>query len=139
MLTALLKQLDILLRRAREEDRVSGAERLVREAECLLEERFATPVTVKEIAQELGVSYSSLHTSFVKLRGSTPKAYMQQLRVQHALTMLGNASLTLEAVAQLCGYHSASHLSRHVKSMTGRSPGTFRATANGQWQGRTYS
>jgi transcriptional regulator GlxA family with amidase domain len=53
-------------------------------------------------------------------------AYLQAIRVQHALGIIRNSNLSLETVAHACGYDSASHLSRHVKRVTGQSPGALR-------------
>jgi AraC-like DNA-binding protein len=126
MTALLLEQLDILLRRAREQVHLSEIERLVGEAERLLQRRSSGPVTIQQIAGELGVSSSSLRAQFVRLRGQTPSAHLQSVRVQHALALLRNSSAPLQAIAHACGYDSASHLSRHVKRATGTSPGALR-------------
>jgi AraC-like DNA-binding protein len=126
MLALLLDQLDILLRRAHEQTQLAETERLVREAERILQERCSRPITVGDVARELGVSPSFLRAQFVCLRGKTPSAHLQSVRVQHALALLRNSSAPLDAIAGACGYDSASHLSRHVKRATGMSPGALR-------------
>lgn len=126
MIDLLLGQLDIHLRRDQEARQLSESERVVREAECLMQERFAASVIIDAVAREVGVSPSSLRAHFAILRGCTPTAYLRYLRVQHALAMLRESTLTLDAIAPLCGCYSASHLSRCVKQETGRSPGSFR-------------
>ena len=129
MLAALLTQLDIRLLRAHERPHLSPAESLVRDAERLLEERFAGTVRIGDIARDIGVSPSVLRAHFARLRGRTPLAHLHAVRVRHALALLGASDLTLEAIATLCGYDSASHLSRHVKRATGRNPGALRGAA----------
>jgi len=126
LLALLLAQLDILLRREQEQRHLSDGERLVREAERIMEARSATSVTIGEIAGEVGVCPSSLRAQFARRRGRSPRSYLQALRVQRALALIRTSSLTLEEVSGLCGYDSASHLSRHVKRATGRSPGALR-------------
>ena len=127
MIDLLLSQLDILLRRSDEQAQLSEGERLVREAERLVQERSGRPVRIKEIARDVGVSPSFLRAHFVRHRGQTPMAYLQAVRVQHALALIRNSNAPLEAIAGACGYDSASHLSRHVKRATGKSPGALRA------------
>lgn len=122
----LLDELDVLLRRADEQAQLPERERLVQEAERLLEERSGSPVRIGEIAREVGVSPSFLRAQFVRLRGRTPMAHLQGVRIQHALALIRNSNVPLEAIAGACGYDSASHLSRHVKQATGKSPGTLR-------------
>jgi AraC-like DNA-binding protein len=125
MLTALLEQLAILLRRARQ-PAVPDAERLVRQAEGLLAQRFATPLTIGAVAAEVGASPSYLRAQFARLRGRSPLAQLHELRLRHALGLLRTSTLTLDVIADLCGYHSASHLSRHVKRRFGVPPGALR-------------
>lgn len=126
MLALLLAQLDILLRREQEQRRLSAGERLVREAERIMEERSAASITIGEIAGEVGVCPSSLRAQFARRRGRSPRSYLHALRVQRALALIRTSSLTLEEISGLCGYDSASHLSRHVKRATGTSPGALR-------------
>ncbi len=81
---------------------------------------------IADVAREIGISPSGLRSLFSRHRAGTPMAYLQAIRVQHALGIIRNSNLSLEAVAHACGYDSASHLSRHVKRVTGQSPGTLR-------------
>ena len=126
LLDLLAAQLDLLLRRAGEAQAVSAAERIVRRAEGLLNERLAAPLTIADIARDVGVSTSSLRAYFATLRGRSPLETLRGLRLQRALALIQDSSLTLEAVARLCGYHSASHLSRHIKQATAKRPGAYR-------------
>ncbi len=128
MLSHLLGQLAILLRRLNPPTAPSVAEMLVRQFEYVLEERFTGPVSISRLSREIGVSCSYLRAQFVRLRGQTPMQRLQQLRAQHALTVIQNSSESLEIIAETCGYASASHLSRHIKRATGKAPGEFRLT-----------
>jgi AraC-like DNA-binding protein/mannose-6-phosphate isomerase-like protein (cupin superfamily) len=124
--SAAMRQLDLLFRRAHQHETSSDAEQLVREAETLMAQRIGSTCTVLEVARELGVSPSSLREKFGRLRGQSPHAYLQQIRVNHALTLLRNSTQTLEAIATQSGFDSASHLSRTIKRATGHSPGHLR-------------
>ncbi len=126
MLALLAEQLDLLLDRVQEQHGLVPSERLVRAAEQMIEERFATSLMIKDIAEEVGVSCSYLRIQFVQLRGYPPMAYLQTVRVHRSIVLLRNSTLSLETIAGMCGYDSASHLSRMVKRATGSSPGTVR-------------
>ncbi|MEN9937613.1 MAG: hypothetical protein RLZZ387_4192 [Chloroflexota bacterium] len=126
MMAALLTQLDILLRRSHEQRQLPAGENLVRRVERILEERYNSSVTIAAIAQEVNVSPSHLRAQFVRLRRCTPMEYLQVVRVRTAVAMLQSTSLTLELIAGFCGYDSASHLSRHVKRVMGKTPGALR-------------
>lgn len=136
MIGLLLAQLDLLLRRAAASPPVEDAELTVRRAERLMDERCAG-ITVHDgedgatsaltgIAREVGVAPSTLRAYFAACRGISPRDCWQAIRVRRAVALLRTSTLTLEAVAHLCGYDSASHLSRHVKRATGDSPGALR-------------
>lgn len=128
MLDALSVQLNILIKRACHQQLcVDETEEIVRMAEHILQEQHATPLTIKQVASEIGVSPSHLREQFKRLRGTTPMHRLQELRLQQALWWLRNSNLTLESIASTCGYDSASHLSRHVKRATAKSPGKLRA------------
>lgn len=129
MVALLVSQLDLLLRRAYVEQERTPAERMVAEAQQIIEDRFRDSPTVAEIASEIGVSRSTLYAHFTRLRGQTPPDYLHAVRMRQALWLLRHSRLTLESVADHCGFHSASHLSRHVKSATGKSPGALRKSA----------
>ena len=133
MLEALSAQLLILLWRncinGRAVDCADNATNLVRRAESILNERYSSSITIEEVADEVGVSTSYLREQFRAIRGITPMSYLQQTRLRHALSWLRHSNRTLESVATACGYDSASHLSRHVKRATGKSPGAIRTLA----------
>jgi AraC-like DNA-binding protein len=126
MRSLLVEQLDLLLRRAQEQRDLSPNERLVRAAEQIIDERFVTALQIRDVAQELGVSPSHLRAQFIHWRDQTPMSHLQAVRARRAISLLHNSTLTLEAIASMCGYDSASHLSRMVKRSTGKSPGTLR-------------
>ncbi|MEO7719806.1 MAG: AraC family transcriptional regulator [Capsulimonas sp.] len=122
----LTAELDILLQRAREEQELTSGQRLVAEAMQLMEERYRLKITMGALAAEIGVSRSSLYSHFCQLRGQSPPDYLLGVRLRHALGLLHHSPMTLEAIADRSGFHSASHLSRHIKAATGASPGALR-------------
>jgi AraC-like DNA-binding protein len=126
MVKCLLDQLRILLERLSKQQNISEAERMVGQVERILEERFSSNPSIRSLAEEVGVGYSSLREYFSRLRGYSPKAYLKQVRVRRALELIRSSSLTLEEVAGVTGFDSASHLWRDVKGATGQTPGDFR-------------
>ncbi|MGW7686253.1 AraC family transcriptional regulator [Kribbella sp. NPDC054772] len=124
----LLAELDLRLRRAASPP-PTPTEQLVAQAEQLFEERFAAGLRVSEVAADLGISPSGLRAAFTRLRNTSPQAALQAVRLRHALAHIRNSTLPLQAVAELTGYHSVSHLSRHVKAATGQPPGAHRGAS----------
>lgn len=126
MIMALATRLDLLLHRAAVARQESPIDRAVTAARRLIEERYRGTVTVDALASEAGVSRSTLHAHFARIVGQSPIDYLQTIRLRHALGLLRHTTMTLETIADHCGFHSASHLSRHVKAATGSTPGALR-------------
>ncbi|MEO7718814.1 MAG: AraC family transcriptional regulator [Capsulimonas sp.] len=125
MLCLLYDQMNLLLSRENHETASSG-QAIVAAAEQIMETHYREKLTVGEIARRIGASPSSLHAHFARLRGQTPMDRLAKIRLRRALAQLHHTTLTLDSIASLCGYHSASHLSRRVKAVTGESPGRLR-------------
>ncbi|WP_172198577.1 helix-turn-helix transcriptional regulator [Saccharibacillus qingshengii] len=91
--------------------------------------RFAEPLTMQQVADELQVSVSHLRTLFLRYAGETPKQILSQLRLRQAERYLLYTDLTLHAIAGSCGYGDEFHFSRTFKKHKGFSPSTFRRNA----------
>jgi AraC-like DNA-binding protein len=126
----LLAELDLRLRRAASPP-PTPAEQLVAQAEQLFEEQFAAGLRIADVAAELGISPSGLRAAFTRLRSTSPQTALQAVRLRHALAHIRNSTLPLQAIAELTGYNSVSHLSRHVKAATGSPPGGLRTADDG--------
>lgn len=127
MTAALMTELDVTLRRHDPAAAPTAAERTLRAAERVVEEAYARPLSVGELAASVGVSTSTLRAHFASAAELAPLEFMRRVRLRHALGLLRTSDLSLSSVAARCGFDSASHLSRHVKAATGTSPGRLRA------------
>jgi AraC-like DNA-binding protein len=94
-----------------------------------IENHFTRPWDTAELAQNIGVSPGHLRDQFQRMYGQSPLEYGRHLRLQKAIALLASSNFTLDKIADLCGYHSPSHLSRHVRETTGQSPGALRPKA----------
>ena len=120
-----LTQLIILhIRRNQDRPPSSRKREWVRVAEAAWERDPA--LSVEEVARRAAVSVSALRKAFVEVRGHHPMEARNKRRVERAVRLLRQSTLKLEAVASMCGFDSASHLSRRVKEMMGSSPGQLR-------------
>jgi len=126
MIAHLLGQLGVTLQRTTTARAPTSAELLVQQFERELEDRFADPVSISTLCEKLGVSSSYMRAHFRRHRGVSPMQRIQQLRVRQAVASIRNSTQTLDAIAEHCGFSSASHLSRQVKRLTGKAPGAFR-------------
>lgn len=126
MLELLAEQLGHLLDRVSLETVLSRPAQIVVKAERVIEERCSQPLTILEVAKAVHTSDSTLRGYFQTVRGYSPREHLQQVRLGKAIGFLRTSTLKLDAVAELCGYDSASHLTRSVKKSTGQTPGQIR-------------
>jgi len=122
MLRALASQLEILLQRRSIERPTSERDHCLIEAERLLRLSVGAPVTLDEVAEHVGVSRSWLYQAFREAYGSSPHEYVSRLRLEKALALLRHSSHKMAFVAEECGYASGSHLTHHVRKVTGLCP-----------------
>lgn len=97
---------------------------LIRNAKILWEDHPL--LSVEEVAKRLGISVASLRQIFHLEAKMPPINFRNNLRTERATRLLSTSTMKLDAVAELCGFDSASHLSRHIKTATGHTPGKLR-------------
>lgn len=93
---------------------------------ALLHERPADAWTVEKLADEAGLSRSSLHERFLHLIGQPPMQYLTRWRMQVASALLRDTDATLLGVSQDVGYESEAAFSRAFKREVGLAPGAWR-------------
>jgi len=118
--------LSLLIERSRQNRPATATQQLVTHAESCWEDHPL--LSVEEMAKRFGVSVSGFRQAFHEERGCSPVERRMQLRTGRAVRWLQSTTLKLDAVAEMCGFHSASHLSRCIKAAEGRSPGALRTT-----------
>ncbi len=64
--------------------------------------------------------------AFAQTTGRTPHAYVMDRRLEAAKRLLRGSSLSIAAIAEGCGFASASHLSSRFRRVTGFTPTDFR-------------
>jgi len=82
--------------------------------------------TLSELCAKAGVSKSVLSEKFAALIGHSPIGYLTLWRLQIAAHWLMEPNMTVERVAEKCGYESVPAFSKAFKRHFGVSPGTFR-------------
>jgi len=86
-------------------------------------------VTVAELAAAGHVSVGHLHRLFGQSFAVSPASALELLRLSRAAALLDHTSLTIETIADLCGFADAAHLSHRCKAITGVAPSGHRQGA----------
>jgi AraC-like DNA-binding protein len=86
------------------------------------EDRLPDNPSLEKVAQAVGVSSSQLRRDFMATLHMSPKKSFNDIRLKRSLEFLHQGIHSVESLAELCGYWSASAFSRAFKAKFGRSP-----------------
>ncbi|KAF1030104.1 MAG: HTH-type transcriptional regulator NimR [Pseudomonas sp.] len=89
-----------------------------------LREELAEPLTLSELAGEVGLSTFHAARLFIRETGLAPHAWRNQLRLNRALQQLREGMAATD-VASANGFADLSHFTRHFKKSFGVSPGRW--------------
>jgi AraC family transcriptional regulator len=94
-----------------------------------LEDEFAAPCRVRELASDAGVHPVYLARRFRRHFGLSVLDYLRAVRVRAAVRALADAGRPLADVAFTTGFADQSHLTRVMRSATGLTPRRYRELA----------
>jgi AraC-like DNA-binding protein len=97
-----------------------------RRATEILRANVKGSVTLKEVAQECGLSVGYFSHAFRRTLGVSPHRWLIEQRVVLSKEKLRDDRLTLSEVAMECGFSDQSHLTRAFRQTVGVSPGVWR-------------
>lgn len=82
------------------------------------------------LAASCGISVSSFQHLYTELFGISFRADLIGLRIEYAKDLIQNTNLTMEKIAEMCGYNSEVHFYRQFKKYTGMTPAACRRNKN---------
>jgi AraC-like DNA-binding protein len=94
----------------------------------MLEQRYAEPLTVGELARAVHLSEGRFLRAFREAWGESPIACRQRLRIRAAETLLRTTNHPIKEIARRTGFSDVYYFSRVFKQRTGRTPGSLRAS-----------
>jgi transcriptional regulator GlxA family with amidase domain len=95
-------------------------------AVAFIEAHIHEPMTVPQIAAHVSLSVSQLTRLFRRDTGTTPTAYLHQMRMQLARALIERTSLSVTEVMRQVGIADPSHFARDFRRAHGLSPRLFR-------------
>lgn len=99
---------------------------LVTDAKTRMEELFAYPVGISDVASSCRVSLSHLSREFYKATGMKPSEYLTKLRLKKAVDLLSGTTVQLSEISVSCGFSSVNYFQKVFKKHMGMSPARFR-------------
>ena len=83
---------------------------------------YAKSWDTTELCKTVSLEKSQFYSCYQKFFQSTPHADLLQIRMDKAKNLLTNEALTVQQIAQMCGFSDFSHFSRYFRKQAGCSP-----------------
>lgn len=83
---------------------------------------FDRPLSIEELARDLGMSSSGFHHHFKAITDMTPIQFQKHVRLQEARRLMLGENLDAASAGYRVGYYDASHFSRDYKRYFGSPP-----------------
>lgn len=99
---------------------------LVNRARLRIREELEGSLTIQQIAEELGTSYSNFRKLFKEYTGLSPATYQQDLKLQRAKELLTTTDMSIKEIAYQLNFDSPDYFSAKFKVKTGRKPSEYR-------------
>ncbi len=106
-----------------------------------LQDHRNEPYSLEATARAAATSPRTLLRWFAQVHGETPQDYLHRLRMAQAQALLQTTYLTVDDVAQQCGYNDTGSFRKVFTRVAGVTPGAYRQrfklrTSRKQWLGR---
>ncbi|MBQ8463836.1 MAG: helix-turn-helix domain-containing protein [Prevotella sp.] len=99
---------------------------MINRARLRIRESLESALTIQQVAEELGVSYSNFRKLFKEHTGLSPAIYQQALKLQRAKEMLTTTDMSIKEIAYRLNFDSPDYFSAKFKAKTGRKPSDLR-------------
>lgn len=115
-----------------EDSRTAHHDEDILEAQLYLREHLGEQHSLDRLAARAGLATRSFGRRFRRATGTTPLAYLADLRTNEARSLLLQSDLPIGEIAWHCGWSSASRFSQQFRRRTGLSPREYRIATRGK-------
>lgn len=92
----------------------------------MLRQNLIYPPSLQTLAAAAGMNRKKLMAGFKQLHGTTVYGYLKRVRMERALELLPDDSLSIAEIARAVGYHGDGHFQQVFKEIYGAAPGRIR-------------
>ncbi|MEO0972615.1 MAG: AraC family transcriptional regulator [Pseudomonadota bacterium] len=96
-----------------------------------MEQHYASPLTVDELAERAFMSTSTFHHNFKALTSMSPLQYLKTMRLHQARLLMLHEGMSAGDAAHAVGYNSQSQFTREFRRRFGNSPSNERKRLRG--------
>jgi AraC-like DNA-binding protein len=100
--------------------------RHIRAAKTYIESNCNRRIMVSDVAEAVHLNERYLYNIFVKHEGTTPKQYIDAVKIANANEMLSQTNASIGEIAKHCGFDDVCAFSKFFSANTGRSPSAYR-------------
>lgn len=118
------------LQRTRDSSALVSADPLVAAAQFWLGERFVQPFRISDLTRDLSVSHSTLIRRFQRRLSTTPRRYVQMLRIESAKVMLTKTNRSIDQISLMVGYADTRSFRAAFREHAGIPPTAYRTAAS---------
>ena len=91
----------------------------------------AEAITTEQIAASAAISVSECLRCFRRMMDLTPKEYLRQHRIRHAVQLLENTDKSITRIGEECGFEDMSYFARVFRAEKGCTPSEYREKEKG--------
>ena len=99
---------------------------LIRDCLDYIDFHYAEQITLSGLAKRFSVSDSYLSSRFMQETGQNFITYLNTARINYSCTLLRQLQISMQKVAELCGFSSSNYFARVFHQQKGMSPTEFR-------------
>lgn len=98
----------------------------INQARVLMHENLESTISIQDIAERIGMSYSSFRKLFKEYTGLSPAFYFQDLKLQRAKDLLRFTQNSIKEIAYSLNFESPGYFSTQFRKKVGKKPSDFR-------------
>lgn len=87
---------------------------------------FNSDISLEDLASIANMNKHAFCRFFKMRTQKTPVAFINEVRVAHAVKLMGNEDMSIGAIAYTCGYNSISNFNKFFKNVTSKIPSDYR-------------
>lgn len=95
-------------------------------AKEFIDQNFQKLLSIPEVAAAAGISLNNLTLLFHTHENTTPRAFLEQRRLERACFLLSTTRQSISEVATASGFSNSNYFAKVFRRITGTSPGRYR-------------
>ena len=102
---------------------------LYEDAVAIVEEEYASDLSLDDIARRIATSRRQLQRSFSEVGSTTFREHVTNVRMERAAKLLADSRLTVGQVSRMVGYRQQAQFAKAFRRRYGAAPGEYRKAA----------